>query len=109
MGSVGDVMQITGAALNEDQIAYACKCTLKGLAYLHAHRKIHRDIKPGNLLINSAAQIKLADFGISGTLSERTRKRDTVVGTPYFLAPEMIQESGYDFKVLSDLTQVADI
>ena len=111
VGSIGDIMQMTKLTLTEEQISYVCKATLKGLAYLHSQRKIHRDIKPGNLLVNGKGQIKLgnflknvddltkiADFGVSGTLSEKTRKRDTVIGTPFFLAPEIIQEVGYDFK-----------
>src|SRR5690242_5855107 len=49
VGSVGDIMHLTQKGLNEEQIRYVIKCTLKGLAYLHAHRKIHRDIKPGSL------------------------------------------------------------
>lgn len=69
VGSVGDMMHITQQALREDQISYVCRCTLKGLAYLHAHRKIHRDIKPGNLLVNAAGQVKLG--GPSSLLQEQ--------------------------------------
>lgn len=52
----------------------------------------------GNILVTGKGECKLADFGVSGTLSERTRKRNTVIGTPFFLAPEVIQEVGYDSK-----------
>ncbi|EGC39554.1 hypothetical protein DICPUDRAFT_93560 [Dictyostelium purpureum] len=97
-GSVSDMMNITNRVLNEEQIALVCYSTLKGLYYLHRNSKIHRDIKPGNILVNDLGECKLADFGVSGQLSERTRKRNTVIGTPFFLAPEVIQEVGYDNK-----------
>ncbi|EFA77379.1 calpain-like cysteine protease [Heterostelium album PN500] len=98
MGSVSDMMNITSQILNEEQIALVCYSTLKGLYYLHKNSKIHRDIKPGNILVTLSGECKLADFGVSGQLSERTRKRNTVIGTPFFLAPEVIQEVGYDSK-----------
>ncbi|KAM9968554.1 hypothetical protein ACTFIW_007704 [Dictyostelium discoideum] len=97
-GSVSDMMNITNRVLNEEQIALVCYSTLKGLYYLHRNSKIHRDIKPGNILVSEEGECKLADFGVSGQLSERTRKRNTVIGTPFFLAPEVIQEVGYDNK-----------
>ncbi|EGG21714.1 calpain-like cysteine protease [Cavenderia fasciculata] len=98
MGSVSDMMNVTNQILNEEQIALVCYSVLKGLFYLHKNSKIHRDIKPGNILVNEHGECKLADFGVSGQLSERTRKRNTVIGTPFFLAPEVIQEVGYDSK-----------
>jgi len=98
LGSVSDMMNITNRILNEEQIALVCYSTLKGLYYLHKNSKIHRDIKPGNILVTQSGECKLADFGVSGQLSERTRKRNTVIGTPFFLAPEVIQEVGYDNK-----------
>ncbi|GAM26678.1 hypothetical protein SAMD00019534_098530 [Acytostelium subglobosum LB1] len=98
MGSVSDMMNLSTMILNEEQIALVCYSTLKGLYYLHKSSKIHRDIKPGNILVTSTGECKLADFGVSGQLSERTRKRNTVIGTPFFLAPEIIQEVGYDSK-----------
>lgn len=62
MGSVGDIMQLTGSKFEEEQIIYITRCTLKGLAYLHARRKIHRDVKPGNLLVNAQGRIKLGEI-----------------------------------------------
>eukprot|EP01112_Ceratiomyxa_fruticulosa_P011179 TRINITY_DN3018_c0_g1_i1.p1 TRINITY_DN3018_c0_g1~~TRINITY_DN3018_c0_g1_i1.p1 ORF type:complete len:963 (-),score=250.30 TRINITY_DN3018_c0_g1_i1:195-3083(-) len=97
-GSVGDIMNLTSAPLTEPQIALVIRSTLKGLHYLHKSHKIHRDIKPGNVLVTSRGECKLADFGVSGQLSERTHKRNTVIGTPFFLAPEVILETGYDSK-----------
>eukprot|EP01133_Synstelium_polycarpum_P007449 gene7449-8715_t len=81
MGSVSDMMNITNKILNEEQIALVCYSTLKGLYYLHKNSKIHRDIKPGNILVTASGECKLA-----------------VIGTPFFLAPEVIQEVGYDSK-----------
>jgi serine/threonine protein kinase len=97
-GSVADVMKITESLLNEEQISYVIKGTLLGLAYLHKERKIHRDVKAGNILLNEKGEIKLADFGVSGQISDNMAKRKTVTGTPFWMAPEVIQEVGYDFK-----------
>jgi len=75
-----------------------CTMALKGLKYLHSMKKIHRDIKSGNILLNHEGDCKLADFGVSAELNTTLAKRKTVIGTPYWMAPEVLQSSEYDGK-----------
>jgi len=95
-GSICDLMEITKKVLTEEQIAVVMRDTLKGLHFLHAKKRIHRDIKSGNILLNAAGVSKLADFGVSGNVKDFT-KHHTVIGTPFWMAPEVIQEE-YDRK-----------
>ncbi|XP_041362169.1 serine/threonine-protein kinase 3-like isoform X2 [Gigantopelta aegis] len=95
-GSVSDIMRLRNKTLSEEEISTILSYTLKGLEYLHSRRKIHRDIKAGNILLNTEGHAKLADFGVAGQLTDTMAKRNTVIGTPYWMAPEVIQEIGYD-------------
>ena len=82
VGSVADLMNsILAPITDETQISLICYYVLKGLEFLHKKHKIHRDIKCGNILLNSAGEGKLADFGVSGQLADTMAKRHTVIGT----------------------------
>lgn len=97
-GSICDLMAICERTLQEDQIAAVMKQSLQGLEYLHSQHKIHRDIKAGNILLTSDGDCKLADFGVSAELTNTMAKRKTVIGTPYWMAPEVLQSTEYDGK-----------
>jgi serine/threonine kinase 3 len=79
-GSVSDIMRLRKKTLTEDEIGTILCDTLKGLEYLHLRKKIHRDIKAGNILLNSEGHAKLADFGVAGQLTDTMAKRNTVIG-----------------------------
>jgi len=85
--------------LTEEQIAYVCACTLRALSFIHSLHRIHRDIKSDNLLLGTNGDVKLADFGYAAQLTQTKQKRTTIVGTPYWMAPEVIRGQNYDTKV----------
>jgi len=88
-----------GVEMTESQIATVSKDTLQGLAYIHTLHRIHRDIKSDNLLLGDDGSVKLADFGYAAQLTQEKSKRNTIVGTPYWMAPELIRGQNYDQKV----------
>ena len=98
-GSVSDLIRVTDAPLSEDLIRYVCQECLKGVQYLHGIHRIHRDIKCSNILLTSEGEVKLADFGVAAQLTSTMSKRNTFIGTPHWMAPEVIRESRYDGKV----------
>lgn len=97
-GSLQDIYHITGP-LTEVQIAFMCRETLHGLAYLHGMGKMHRDIKGANILLTEDGDVKLADFGVSAQITATINKRKSFIGTPYWMAPEVAaveRKGGYN-------------
>jgi len=98
-GAVNDLMGLMPTkTFSEQQIAAIIAESLKGLVYLHSKNIIHRDIKAANILLTETGQCKLADFGVSGQMKDEFNKKNTVAGTPLWMAPEVVDGDKYDVR-----------
>ncbi|CAM9464427.1 unnamed protein product [Lampetra planeri] len=102
-GAVDAIMLELERGLAEPQIRVVCKQMLEALNYLHTHRIIHRDLKAGNILLTFEGDVKLADFGVSAKNTRTLQRRDSFIGTPYWMAPEVVmcetmKDAPYDYK-----------
>uniref|UniRef100_A0AAQ5YZP8 non-specific serine/threonine protein kinase n=1 Tax=Amphiprion ocellaris TaxID=80972 RepID=A0AAQ5YZP8_AMPOC len=102
-GAVDAVMLELERPLTEPQIRVVCRQTLQALVYLHENKIIHRDLKAGNILLTLDGDVKLADFGVSAKNTKTLQRRDSFIGTPYWMAPEVVmcetsKDRPYDYK-----------
>lgn len=97
----GSLTDVLGKQVDykEAHIAYVAKAVLSAMAYMHSSYRMHRDIKSDNVLVDKEGRVKIADFGFAIALTKETSKRHSVVGTPYWMAPELIRGTDYDSKV----------
>jgi len=98
-GSMLDIIQMLdheNAILKEQEIATIIRESLLGLEYMHRQNRLHRDVKSANILLHRNGDVKLCDFGVSNKIIDTVKKRDTLVGSPYWMAPEVIIRNEYD-------------
>lgn len=98
-GPLTDIIDLYGNDLKEEHIAYFCKSCLKALEYLHSQGVIHRDIKSDSILLSNTGQVKISDFGFCAQVNFEIPKRRSLVGTPYWMAPEIIARDSYGAEV----------
>ncbi|VDL60230.1 unnamed protein product [Hymenolepis diminuta] len=99
--SMQDIYTNTRKPVDEDCIAFLSRETLQGIAYMHSHGKIHRDIKGANILLCNDGAVKIADFGVAAQITHTIQRRNSLIGTPYWMAPEVVaveRKGGYDEK-----------
>eukprot|EP00057_Strongylocentrotus_purpuratus_P024658 XP_011679132.1 PREDICTED: serine/threonine-protein kinase 10 [Strongylocentrotus purpuratus] len=102
-GALDDIVLEVEKPLTEAQIKVVCRQTLEALVYLHEHNIIHRDLKAGNILLKMDGNVRLADFGVSAKNTSPLQRRDSFIGTPYWMAPEVVicetlKDNPYDYK-----------
>lgn len=102
LGSISDMIRKLRSPLDESVIRVITREVLLGLKFLHGDKKIHRDVKAGNILLTKGFSPKLADFGISCELQNNFAKRNTVIGSPYWMAPEVIK-CGFGYNSGADI------
>ncbi|KAI8920161.1 hypothetical protein DFJ77DRAFT_451412 [Powellomyces hirtus] len=94
-GSISDCIELTETTFTEPQIAIVLAAALEGLAFLHSRNIVHRDVKCANILLTENAVVKIGDFGVSEKLTQTVCVRNSIVGTPYWMSPEVITGSDY--------------
>jgi len=98
-GPLTDMIEQDDIDIEEKHMARVCLDCLEALVYLHDNHRIHRDIKSDNCLMDGTGAVKIADFGYAAQISQARPNRKTIVGTPYWMAPELIRGQPYDYKV----------
>mmetsp|Transcript_4680 Transcript_4680/g.14837 ORF Transcript_4680/g.14837 Transcript_4680/m.14837 type:complete len:226 (-) Transcript_4680:150-827(-) len=98
-GMLTGLCDVNAHVCGEKQIAYVVRCALQALSFMHRQHRVHRDIKSDNILVDYDGRVKIADFGFAAALTRETCTRRSVVGTPFWMAPELIKAAAYDVKV----------